>query len=267
VAEAQTAAGEAVERAARRAAGWLVSTGTDLQTMPIVRVLRLDRLSRDLDMVEETLELLLVRKAGYAVLGLAFPAIVTAAMALLGITPPWAIPALVCLVLAVALFWVPEADVRTRAARARTELRRATCAYIDLVALERAADAGPIEALERAADLTHAPAFTRIRAALTRARLDGDTPWQGLRDLATATGVTELGDLADIMATSGRQGAAVYTSLRARATSLRTALTAQDTAAANAASERMIIPVAVLGLVFMAQLTFPALARILFAHP
>jgi hypothetical protein len=116
-------------------------------------------------------------------------------------------------------------------------------------------------------NLGQAPAFTRIRDALTRARLDGDPPWHGLHTLAATTGVTELADLAGIMSTSGRQGTAVYPSLRARATSLRTALTSQDAATANAASERMVIPVALLGLVFMALLAFPAIIRIAFPAP
>ena len=66
------------------------------------------------------------------------------------------------------------------------------------------------------------------------------------------------------MRLSGQDGAAVYATLRARATSLRTALTTQAAAAANAASEHMVIPVAALGLVFMALVGYPAFARIVF---
>jgi Type II secretion system (T2SS), protein F len=257
----------AAARMARAAAAWLAATRTDLADHPAVAALRLRRLTKDLDLLGETLELLLVRKAGYALLGLVFPTVFTTALALTGTRLPWTLPALASLVLAAVLFMVPDLDVRSRAGQAREQLRRAVCLYIELVALERAADAGPIEAVERAARLGQAPAFTRIRAALTQARLDGDPPWHGLHTLAEATGVVELGDLADIMSTSGRQGTAVYTSLRARATSLRTALTSQDAAAANAASERMVIPVAFLGLVFTALLAYPAIFRIAFTHP
>lgn len=259
--------GTALGRAAQRAAAWLATRSSDLRALPVVRVLRLDRLGRDLDLLGENLELLAVRKVGYALLGLVFPAVVAAAVTVMGVRLPWTVPALAALTVAAVLFVVPDLDVRARARQARAELRRGVCLYIELVALERAADAGPVEALERAADLTDAPAFTRIRAALTHARLDGDPAWHGLHDLADATEVTELADLADIMATSGRQGTAVYTSLRARATSLRTALTSEDAATANAASERMVIPVAFLGLVFMALLAYPALSRITFGQP
>jgi hypothetical protein len=64
------------------------------------------------------------------------------------------------------------------------------------------------------------------------------------------------------MASSGRDGAAVYTSLRARASALRTAITAAETATANAKSEYMVVPVAALGLIFMALLASPAMSRL-----
>ena len=131
---------------------------------------------------------------------------------------------------------VPDLDLRRRAAAARDELRHAVCVYLELVALERAGDAGTVEALERAATVGDSPAFVRIRDALTRAELAGQPPWTGLAELADAVGVPELGDLADIMRLSGEDGAAVYATLRARAASLRTQLLAANAAAANAAS-------------------------------
>ena len=50
----------------------------------------------------------------------------------------------------------------------------------------------------------------------------------------------------------GQDGAAVYATLRARAASLRTQMLATRTAQANAASEHMVVPVALLGVAFMA---------------
>jgi Type II secretion system (T2SS), protein F len=238
---------------------FLADRGTGL-----VDSLGLTRYVADLRMLGETPEVLLVRKAGYALLGLAFPPALTTAMGLLGTGLPWTIPALAALVLALVLFFVPDLDIRRRAQAARADLRQTVCAYLELVALERAADAGPIEAVERAATIGESPGFHRIRDALTRAQLAGLPPWQGLSDLAAETGVDELGDVADIMRISGTDGAAVYATLRARAASLRTTLTTQAAAAANAASEHMVAPVAALGLAFMALLGYPAFARIVF---
>jgi hypothetical protein len=92
----------------------------------------------------------------------------------------------------------------------------------------------------------------------------GVPPWRELERLADELKVPELGDVADIMRLSGEDGAAVYATLRARATSLRTALLNADAARSNAASEHMVVPVALLGLTFMVLLGFPALYRIVF---
>ncbi|MFZ5872260.1 MAG: type II secretion system F family protein, partial [Actinomycetota bacterium] len=146
----------------------------------------------------------------------------------------------------------------------RAQMRRAVSVYLELVALERAADAGTVEALDRAAAIGDGRAFILIRDALLRARLSGAPPWQGLAHLADQLRVPELGDVADIMRLSGEDGAAVYATLRARAASLRTTLLTASVTDANAASEHMIMPVACLGLAFMALLGYPAFARILF---
>lgn len=250
-----------------RLAGWLARAHPDLAGPGLAerrlgRLLRLGRLTGDLRLLDEPVEVLLVRKVVCLLLGLALAPAATTILATAGIRPNPSVPVAAGVLAAGMAFMAPDLDLRARATRTRDQLRRAVCLYIDLVALERAADAGPAQALDRAAALRQAPAFARIRDALTRARLDGHPPWHGLHTLAESTGVTELGDLADIMATSARQGSAVYTSLRARAASLRTALTTQDTTAANAASERMLIPAAVLGVIFMALVAYPAIARI-----
>ncbi len=216
------------------------------------------------------LELTGQTRAGFAAtrlacvgLGLVFPPLLVAAMGALGLVLPWSVPIAGSLVLAGVLYIVPEIDLRRRANAARHQLRLATCAYTELVALERAGDAGVTEALERAATISTTAEFTRIHDALTRADLAGHPPWHGLSDLAERLGVPELGDLADIMATSGRDGAAVYSTLRARAAALRTHLLTNAAAAANATSEHLIVPVALLGIAFMALVGYPAFARIL----
>jgi hypothetical protein len=103
-----------------------------------------------------------------------------------------------------------------------------------------------------------------IRDELDRAQLAGVPAWRGLARLAERVDMPELGDVADIMTLTGEDGAAVYSTLRAKASSLRGALLSRDAAQANTASEHMIIPVALLGVAFMALLGYPAFARIVF---
>lgn len=225
--------------------------------------LGLDRCAAHLTLLDLTPADLLARKAGYGLLGVAFPPVMVAVMAVVGLTLPWPVPAVTGLVLGGVLFWVPDLDLRRRAAAAREELRRAVCVFLELVALERAADAGAVEALDRAAMVGDGRAFTLIRDALLRAQLQGTPPWTELDAVAVRIRVPDLGDVADIMRLSGEDGAAVYATLRARAAGLRTAILAQETAAANAASEHMVVPVALLGVAFLALLGYPALARLL----
>jgi hypothetical protein len=226
--------------------------------------LGLDRYHSDLALVGESATQLAARKVGYAALGLFFPFVLTLATTLVGAAPSFLLPTAASLVFAGVLFLVPDVDLRRRATLVRAEMRRAVCVYLELVALERVADAGASESLERAAAIGDGRAFALIRAALLRARVFGVPPWRELERLADELRVPELGDVGDIMRLSGEDGAAVYATLRARATSLRTALLNADAARSNAASEHMVVPVAFLGLTFMVLLGFPALYRIVF---
>lgn len=238
----------------QRLGGWLPRAAARLG-LPVPR--------RDLDLVGRTVESYLAGKVALAVAGLAVAPVLTVALGVAGLELPVTIPVAASAGLAVLFFLLPDIDVRRRAADARREFRRGLCSYVDLVALERLADASAIEALERAAKVGEGWVFARIRDTLIHARLAGTSPWQALSDLAAEVGVTELGDVGDIVAVSGEDGAAVHQTLRAQAQALRTALLTEHEAAANASSERLAIPVACLGLLFIALLTFPALVRIL----
>lgn len=233
-------------------------------TARVAEVLRLDRHRADLAITGVTPTRMAGEKLGYAFVGLAFPVMLTSILSLAGLALPVVIPAAAALGLAAGMSFLPEMELRRRAGVARVQMRRTVCVYLELVALERAADAGAVESLERAAAIGDGPGFGHIRDALLRARLEGRTPWQQLSHLADDLRVPELGDVADIMRLSGEDGAAVLPTLRARAASLRTWLLQSEVTAANEASERMSIPVALLGVAFMALLGFPAFWRILF---
>jgi hypothetical protein len=249
----QLATGDgALDRALGRAAALVAET------------LRLDRHRADLAITGTTPTRMALEKMGYAFVGLAFPVLLTSILSIAGLALPVVVPVAAAVGLAVGMSFLPEVELRRRAAVARIQMRRTVCVYLELVALERAADAGAVEALERAAAIGDGPGFGHIRDALLRARLEGRTPWQQLSELAIELGVPELGDVADIMRLSGEDGAAVLPTLRARAASLRTWLLQSEVTAANEASERMSIPVALLGVAFMALLGFPAFWRILF---
>ncbi|MQS17539.1 hypothetical protein F7Q99_36475 [Streptomyces kaniharaensis] len=225
--------------------------------------LRLPR--RDLELLGRTPAQHVGQKIGFAVLGLLFPALVPAVVTLAGGSLPFTVPALVALGLAAVMWLVPDLNVREEASEARREFRFAVASYLELVCLERAADAGPSEALRKAAAIGEGWVFTRLRDALTRSELGGLPPWEGLRQLSEELGVPELGAPADIMAVAGEEGASVYTTLQAQAASLRGSLLAEEQTRANITSEKMIVPVTALVLIMSLYIGYPAIAQIMAA--
>ena len=92
----------------------------------LVETLGLRRFTADLAMVDQTAETLAVRKVGYVLLGLAFPTVLALGLSLVGVRAPVAFPIAFAVAGAGVLFFVPDVDLRRRAARARSDLRRAT---------------------------------------------------------------------------------------------------------------------------------------------
>lgn len=177
---------------------------------------------------------------------------------------PGYVPVAASLVLGLGLWFVPTYNLIDDARKARLEFSRGLGALIDLVALERAAGSGPRPALEKAAAVGDSWAFQRVREELARTRWSGTTPWDALRQLGEEVGLSELHELADIMRLSGDEDAQVYDQLRSRSSSMRSATLLAQKAEANAVSERMTLPMTLLGVVFLAILITPQLLRLVF---
>ncbi len=205
----------------------------------------------------------MLKKAALAGLGLLCPVLVAIPWIIAGISLPFYVPAVVGIAVAGLLFITPDLVVRDQAKRAREEFAHALSAYLDLVALKRAADAGPAEALEKAAAVGRGWPFLYLQAALRRARMEKIPPYQALEDLAHEYDLPVLEDVADIMRGSATDGAAVYKALRARTAALNTELLAAQAAEANAASEKMTAPGALLAVLVMLLMAFPAVIRML----
>jgi hypothetical protein len=217
----------------------------------------------DLDLVGQTPGRFLLTKAALAFMGMLVPSVICAFWAIIGLTMPIPVPVVVSLLLAAVLWLAPDLALRDQAKRARQEFAHAIAAYLELVALERAGDAGPVEAMEKAAVVADSWAFIRLQQALVRARVDKVAPWTSLTDLSRQLNLPVLADVADIMRLSANDGAAVYTTLRSRAKSLRVELMAGQTEEANKASEAMTAPGALLAVLVMALIAFPSIIRIL----
>jgi Flp pilus assembly protein TadB len=224
-------------------------------------VLRVPR--RDLQLLGRTPASHVGRQCTTALAAAAMPALGTAAYTALAGPPPFVLPLLASVLFGAVLWVLVGVSVRQEAAEARTEFKVAIASYLELVGLERAADAGPIESLRRAAEVGDGWVFHRLRDAIVRAELAGIPPWDALRQLADEIGVPELGAPADIIALAGEEGAAVYSTLKAQARSLRGQILADQQTQANTASEKMVAPVAGMVIVMTLFVAFPAMLRII----
>jgi Flp pilus assembly protein TadB len=196
-----------------------------------------------------------------AALGVASIIVLTAAAALAGITVPVILPAGAAAGAAVLAVWAGHHEVLRRAGQARHEFRRAVCSYLDLTALELSAGHGPVAALERACGQVEGWVFERLRETLLRSQLQLHQPWDGLRALAQAIDVAELGDVGDIVAAAGADGAVVHETLLTRAESLREQIRVEALARAKSITAQLDIPGAVLLLIVAAFGMYPLLAR------
>jgi len=217
--------------------------------------------SVDLALLGQDRDAWLASKMICGLIGLAVPPGLTALLLLRGGGVAWQVPTVASLACGVGLFFAPDLVTRVNAAERRSDFRHALTSYLDLVALERGAGAGPTEALESAAEIGGGWAFQRIAAALDAARRSGEAPWTALARLARETGVSELADLADIAEVAGHEGAKILDTLAARAASMRAQAQAADRAKAGARSTTMVIPIALLGVGFLVLMIFPILDR------
>ena len=204
----------------------------------------------------------LARKVSLGFAGLASVPVLSALLALCGMSLRWTLPAGLTIVLGAVLFCVPDVVTSMRARVKRADFRHALTSYIDLVALERGAGSAPTEALEAAAEVGRGWAFERIRDALSRARKASEQPWDGLASLAEEIGISELADLAEIAGVAGQEGARILDTLSARAESMRAEALATAKAQAGARSTTMVLPIALLAGGFLVLLIFPDFYRL-----
>ncbi|MFE5771358.1 type II secretion system F family protein [Streptomyces sp. NPDC056485] len=252
-APAATLAGEAGADRDERWGQWLLERLADV---PGVRIPY-----KDLALTGTTPARFVLTKVALAGAGLLLPPLSTVPLLLLGL--PLYLPAIVGILAAVILWFAPDLALRDKAKRARAEFAHAMAAYLELVALRRAGNVSAEQAMEQAATVGQGWSFQRIQAALAQSRVDKVAHWESLARLTAELDLPVMDDLAAIMRQSADDGASVYTTLRSRACNLRTELLAQQAADANSDSEKMTAPGALLAVLVMLLIAFPAIIRML----
>jgi len=244
-------------------AAWVAKWGRVF--VPALRTLGLPgaRIENDLRVTGRGVDTHLASKALLALSGLLAPWLLQALLAVGGLSLGLEVPLLAGLVLAALGFLVPDLDARTKATRLRREFRDALSAFLDLVWITLAGGAGIESALGDAAAVGRGRAFDQIRRALHAAQLTRTTPWATLRRLGEELDITELSELAASISLAGTEGARVRASLAAKAQALRTHQVTDAEADAQAATERMALPVALLFLGFLGFIAYPAVIQVL----
>lgn len=217
--------------------------------------------ARELAMLGRTRRQYAVSLAVSAAVGAVSIVVLVAAVGLAGINLPVVLPIGVAAGAGALSAWAAHHEVLRRAKAARHEFRRAICSYLDMTALELAAGHGPVAALERACAHVYGNTFDRLRETLLNAQLRLHPPWDDLRELAASIDVPELGDVGDIVAAAGADGAVVHETLLARAESLREQIRVEALARAKATTAQLDIPGAVLLLIVAGFGIYPLLAR------
>jgi Flp pilus assembly protein TadB len=220
-------------------------------------------LRADLAILGRPPERLLAEQATAAVAGLLLIPAMTGLLALGGVSAGWQLPAGGAVVLAVAGFAAPALGVRQEAAARRAATRHALAAFLDLVVISIAAGAGVEAALTYAGATGRGWAFTQIRAALDTARLTRRPPWEALGQLGHELGISELTELAASITLAGVEGAKVRASLTAKAAAIRGRQLADAETTAQAATERMSLPLVLLFGGFLLLIGFPAVVHVL----
>lgn len=150
-------------------------------------------------------------------------------------------------------------DLRSDADVKRRQFRHALASYLELVTILMAGGAGVETALYDAAAIGRGSAFRQLRSALSAAQARREATWESLGVLGHRLGIIELQELESSMTLAGG-GARVRDSLNAKAESMRRKDLSQLEAEAEARSETMVLPVAMMFAGFLLLIGYPALA-------
>ncbi|MBE1579505.1 MULTISPECIES: type II secretion system F family protein [Pseudonocardiaceae] len=220
-------------------------------------------LRNDLAVTGKSIEHHLAEKATLALTGLLLPILMHLLLVVADVGLGWEIPAVASLLFALGGFLLPDISVRQEAERRRSTFRHALSAYLNLIRVLLAGGAGVDGALSDAVNIGKGWAFQQLRRALVTAKLTRTTPWSTLGQLGTELDVHQLSELAASVSLAGTEGARVRASLAAKAAALRTRELTDAEGEAQAATERMSLPVVMLFGGFLIFIGFPALASVL----
>jgi Flp pilus assembly protein TadB len=243
-------------RIGQSAARWLINRG-------VLSHPRMESLGPTMAVSGQTLEGLLTRMLIAAGAGMLLPPLLWTFAAISGLAVPLAVPIFATALLVAIGLLLPVAALAKRARERRRHFRFVIGTFVDLVVLSLAGGVGVEGALFAASQVSSDWAAQTIARSLYRARDGGRSPWAALGQLGDELGIAELVELAATLQLAGTEGARIRQALQARAVTLRRHEQAEAESAANATTERLFIPGALLLVGFLLFVGYPAFSRIL----
>ncbi len=180
-----------------------------------------------------------------------------------GLSLPLMVPLLLVAVSVALAVGLPVGALFRVANERRGHFRVVVGSFVDLVVLGLAGGVGVEGALHAATQVSPDWAAQRMARVLLTARDAGTSPWTALAGLGVELDVQELVELSAMVQLAGTEGTRIRQSLSARAASLRRHEQAEAESAANAVTERLFLPGALLLLGFLLFIGYPAVERIL----
>jgi tight adherence protein C len=276
-------------------AGWLVVTGwrqpRPLLTTAVQRLRRppLDRSddSRDTDLVtrigEYGMRSAAIRRqfgsaaalriigrpvethVGYLVVaaigGLVLPSLILGVLNALGIISSGVfIPVGVSIVTAAVAPLLVHSAAVAEADERRIDLRHQLSAYLDMMTMLLAGNAGHEAALQQAAEAGDGLLFRELRRRMREVATTGQSLVTALTIVADDFELPELDQVASAAALSAAEGSPVAKTLAAKCSTLRSTLAADDEARARVRNDKVTPPLVGMAVLFMALLIYPALS-------
>ncbi len=241
---------------------WAARLGPPLRRLCEAAGFDLASLGPDLRVVGRPLENHLGAQGVLALLGLLVPALWSALMSLGGVHVGLPTVVVASITLATGGFLVPNLVLRSEAAKRRRAFASAFGTFLDMTIVSLAGGVGVEGSLLDAARIGRGREASVLRAVLEESVWSGETQWAALADLGEALALPDLVEAASTVALAGTEGARVRRSLEAKARAVRMRELAAAEATAQAATQRMAIPTALLMLGFLLLIGYPAMQAI-----
>jgi Flp pilus assembly protein TadB len=170
------------------------------------------------------------------------------------------VPAGVSLLCAVLAPVVVHSAAVAEADDLRIDLRHQLSAFLDMMTMLLAGNAGHEGALQDAADAGDGLLFRQLQRRMREVATTGQTMVNALSIVADEFDLPELEQVASAAALSASEGAPVARTLAAKCATLRSTLAADDEARARVRNDKVTPPLVGMAVLFMALLIYPALS-------